>query len=134
MTESVVMRVDPTPRAVKLARDAIDRFHGRLSDGTIEDARLLISELVTNCLRHASLRPDQPIEITLELDGRRLRVEVVDPGPGFVLHPRTLNTPPGTGWGLFLVAQLATAWGTHSDGATHVWFELESLDGAATTS
>jgi len=131
VTKNVVMQLDPTPRAVKRARDAMDSFRGRLSDRTIEDARLLISELVANSLRHASLRPDQPIEISLHLDGRRLRVEVVDEGPGFELHPRTLDAPPGTGWGLFLVAQLASAWGTRSDGMTHVWFELESPDGTA---
>jgi anti-sigma regulatory factor (Ser/Thr protein kinase) len=126
------MRVDPTPRAVKLARDAIDDFHGRLSKRTLEDARLLISELVTNSLRHASLRPDQQIEITLESDDRRFRVEVVDPGPGFVPRPRTVDTPPGEGWGLYLVDRLASRWGARNDGATHVWFELETPEPAAT--
>jgi anti-sigma regulatory factor (Ser/Thr protein kinase) len=134
VTENVMMQLDPTPRAVKRARDAMDRFRGRLPDRTIEDARLLISELVANSLRHASLRSDQPIEISLHLDGRRLRVEVVDEGPGFELHPRTPGASPGTGWGLFLVAQLASAWGTRSDGTTHVWFELESPGGTAISS
>ncbi|HJR97904.1 MAG TPA: ATP-binding protein [Actinomycetota bacterium] len=134
MTEPVVIRLDPTPRAVKLARDALDRFRGRLPDRTIEDARLLISELVTNSVRHASLPPDQPIEVKLGLDGRRLRVEVVDQGPGFPSRPRTEGPPSGFGRGLFLVDRIATAWGTRTDGATHVWFELEPSDTTASTS
>jgi anti-sigma regulatory factor (Ser/Thr protein kinase) len=128
VTETIVMQLDPTPAAVKRARDAMDRFRGQLSDRTIEDARLLISELVTNSLRHASLRPDQPIEITFDVDGRRLHVEVVDHGSGFVPRPSTLGTMRGSGWGLVLVAQLATTWGTSSNGDTRVWFELESPD------
>lgn len=128
MTETVVMQLDPTPAAVKRARDAMDRFRGQLSDRTIEDARLLISELVTNSLRHASLRPDQPIEITFDVDGRRLHVEVVDHGPGFAMRPSTVGTMRGSGWGLFLVAQLASTWGMSGNGDTRVWFELESPD------
>jgi anti-sigma regulatory factor (Ser/Thr protein kinase) len=126
VTETIVMQLDPTPDAVKRARDAMDRFRGQLSDLTIQDARLLISELVTNSLRHASLRPDQPIEISLDVEGRRLHVEVVDHGPGFAPRPSSLGAVRGSGWGLVLVAQLATTWGTSSNGGTRVWFELES--------
>ncbi len=132
MTETIVMQLDPTPSAVKRARDAMDRFRGQLSDRTIEDARLLISELVTNSLRHASLRPDQPIEITFEIDGRRLHVEVVDHGSGFAPAPGALATVRGSGWGLVLVAELATTWGTSSNGDTRVWFELESPEPTGT--
>jgi anti-sigma regulatory factor (Ser/Thr protein kinase) len=128
------MRLDPTPRAVKVARDALDGFRGLLPDRTIEDARLLISELVANSVRHASLPPDQPIEIKLGLEGRRLRVEVVDQGSGFVPRPRTEDSPSGSGWGLFLVDRVATAWGTRTDRATHVWFELEPPDTTVGTS
>jgi anti-sigma regulatory factor (Ser/Thr protein kinase) len=126
VTETIVMQLDPTPDAVKRARDAMDRFRGQLSDLTIQDARLLISELVTNSLRHASLQPDQPIEITFDVDGRRLHVEVVDHGSGFAPGPSALTTVRGSGWGLVLVARLATTWGTSSNGDTRVWFELES--------
>ncbi|HWC72060.1 MAG TPA: ATP-binding protein [Actinomycetota bacterium] len=125
VSESVVMLVDPNPEAVGLARDGIDRFRGRLAERTIEDARLLVSELVTNSLRHAGLRPDQQIEIALDLDQQRFRVEVVDPGRGFELRPRAAGTPAGAGWGLSLVAQLASRWGASSDGVTNVWFEIE---------
>jgi anti-sigma regulatory factor (Ser/Thr protein kinase) len=128
VTETVVMQLDPTPAAVKRARDAMDRFRGQLSDRTIEDARLLISELVTNSLRHASLRLDQPIEITFDVDGRRLHVEVIDQGSGFAPRPNMAGAMRGSGWGLILVAQLATTWGMSSNGDTRVWFELESPD------
>lgn len=124
MTERLSIRLDPTPAAVGLARGLVDRLQERVPDRTLGDARLLVSELVTNSLRHGSLRPDQPIELSLTIRDGLLRAEVRDGGEGFT--PRSQNPEPAaeSGWGLFLVAKLAARWGVLSDGSTRVWFEL----------
>lgn len=124
MSEAPVIRLDATPAAVGLARHQLDRLGDRLSDEALEDARLMVSELVTNSLRHGSLGPGQQIELSFSISRGVLRVEVCDPGPGFVPEPRSAVSSDGSGWGLFLVARLADRWGVHNDGVSRVWFEL----------
>jgi len=55
-----------------------------------------------------------------------VRVEATDPGRGF--DPANLPLEPDvrpSGWGLYLVSQIAQRWGVHHDAFTRVWFELE---------
>ena len=54
-----------------------------LSDETLGDLKLALTEACTNCVRHAY--PERPgsVQITYELTGDRLAVEVADDGLGF---------------------------------------------------
>ncbi len=121
---SSAIHLDATPAAVGLARQQIDRLADRLSEEVLEDARLMVSELVTNGLRHVALASGQQIDLSITIVAGVLRVEVCDPGPGFTPEPRTDSSPEGTGWGLVLVARLADRWGVRHDGVNRVWFEL----------
>jgi len=132
MTPPVVVVLEPTPSAVRLARASVDALRDQLTERQLDDARLLVSELVTNSLRHAALTPDQSIELTLEVDAEVLRAEVRDPGEGFVHEPRAPNPESAAGWGLFLVSKLASRWGVQRDGSTRVWFELPISASAST--
>ena len=118
------LRLPPRPRAVPTARHAFDELTGLVSEVSLDDARLLVSELVTNSVRHAGLAPSQPITLRAEIKGTSLRVEVRDEGRGFELTPRQPDPVGNSGWGLLLVAQLADRWGLADDGATTVWFEI----------
>jgi serine/threonine-protein kinase RsbW len=128
MSDQVMVRLRPTPAAVAMARDQLDRIRERLTEEAYEDSRLMVSELVTNSLRHASLSEDQEIELVMALREATLRVEVGDLGPGFEPRPRSPDDSAESGWGLFLVARLADRWGVERDGLHRVWYEL---DGAA---
>ena len=132
MTPPVVVVLEPTQSAVRLARASVDRLRDQLTERQLDDARLLVSELVTNSLRHAALTPDQSIELTLEVDAEVLRAEVRDPGEGFVHEPRAPDPESAAGWGLFLVSKLASRWGVQRDGSTRVWFELPISASAST--
>jgi len=100
----------------------------------LEDAELLVSELVTNSLRHAGLRPTQGIEVCLRASPQTVMVEVADNGRGFGgKRPRPACKPiadrmpvekDGANWGLFLVDQIAYRWGISEQGDVRVWFEL----------
>jgi anti-sigma regulatory factor (Ser/Thr protein kinase) len=118
------IRLDPLPEAVPHARRALDDLVEVASEACLEDARLMVSELVTNSIRHGNLGAGQNIELRADVEGDALRVEVRDPGGGFELQPRTAGSQEDSGWGLYLVGRLAERWGVISDGSTMVWFEI----------
>jgi anti-sigma regulatory factor (Ser/Thr protein kinase) len=120
-----------TPEAASEARHALGDIADVLPDGRARDVRLLVSELVTNAVRHANLDRGDVILLVIDLADRMLRVEVHDPGGGFVPTSPSPDPARPSGWGLFLVAELADRWGVDSDDRTLVWFELDRPAAAA---
>lgn len=109
------------PAAAAQARGIVrDRCAERLEGELLTDAELLVSELVTNALRHGHGR----MLMRLALDEARLLVEVVDEGSGFERDLRRRDFDDVGGRGLAIVEAAASRWGVH-EGTTHVWFELE---------
>ena len=107
------------------ARRALGEVSDHLPPRRLEDARLLVSELVTNAIRHAGLVDGDMIKLVVVTGDRALRFEVCDPGPGFeVSEPHPDPTRP-SGWGLYLVRELSDRWGVELDEQTRVWFELD---------
>jgi anti-sigma regulatory factor (Ser/Thr protein kinase) len=84
---------------------------------------LLVSEVVTNSVIHGG--GTVPIEVSVMV-GDRLRVEVTDHGECFRVGSLG-RRKSGVGFGLYIVEQLADAWGMSIDGVTRVWFELSRV-------
>lgn len=108
------------------ARRYLRRFHGDLHPDLLQVMSLLVSELVTNCVRHGGAAAGSPILLDAELTPAAVRVEVEDSGPGF--RPRSTRPEPGAtgGFGLYLIDELADRWGVGSTpGGTRVWFEID---------
>ena len=112
-------------RAPAHAREAIRGLAGRIDPGIVPDVQLLVSELITNSVKYGA---DGAVRLQVEAaDERRLRVEVVDQGAGFVPVRRTRPKDDVGGWGLHLVQTLSSRWGVY-EGSTHVWFEIDRSD------
>jgi anti-sigma regulatory factor (Ser/Thr protein kinase) len=95
-----------------------------LERGQAENLRLVISEIVTNALRHGS--DGERIDLAVTPKPEFLCVQVTDDGPGLVPRPRALETEAEGGFGLFFVEQLTRRWGvTRENKRTRVWFELD---------
>jgi anti-sigma regulatory factor (Ser/Thr protein kinase) len=108
-------------RAPTAARHVLDELAPELDEATVEDARLLLTELVTNSVLHGR---GETIRVILDRRASdRLRCEVVDDGSGFLPIARPAGSDQVGGWGLHLVEQLSRDWGVR-EGSTHVWFEL----------
>jgi anti-sigma regulatory factor (Ser/Thr protein kinase) len=91
------------------------------------DMRLALSEMVTNGIRHGTRSSAELVEVTIDVDGRRVRIEVRDPGAGFDPAGRT-DLPPShstAGRGLHLVDALANRWGVELASGTLVWAEFD---------
>jgi anti-sigma regulatory factor (Ser/Thr protein kinase) len=113
------------PEAAAEARHALDDIGDAVPVAKLRDVRLLVSELVTNAVRHANLSSSDVILLVFEANDHALRVEVHDPGGGFVPTAPAPDPARPSGWGLYLVAELSDRWGVRSDDTTLVWFELD---------
>src|SRR4051812_30475845 len=109
-----------------VARRALERFSSQLEDDVFERSALVVSEVVTNSVKHAGLTAAQPIDLQIGLTPERLRIEITDDGPGF--EPAAVPADPSQaagGWGLPLVDRLADRWGVDFSHSTHVWCEFD---------
>jgi anti-sigma regulatory factor (Ser/Thr protein kinase) len=122
------MALAPTDAAPGLARAELTAWLGRQLDGgaLVDNARLLVSEIVTNSIRHAQVTTAQPLRLIVSLDASTLRVELHDTGTDGTVARRTPSRDDGAGgFGLDLVARVSSAWGVQRDGdGTTVWIEL----------
>ena len=113
------------PAAPDAARRALAAaLGGRLSERVENDALIVVSELVTNAIRHGGARrPADEVAVHAALRDGALRVEVTDPGPGF--EPGGHGPRSDGGFGLHLLDRLATRWGVTGGEPVTVWVELE---------
>jgi anti-sigma regulatory factor (Ser/Thr protein kinase) len=121
MRTDATLPVDPDPRSVAVARRLVRQRWADLAEATdLAAVQLLVSELVTNVIRHTDAGEG---ELRLQKDDRRLRVEVEDRGPGVPDTPVRPNRRAGRGFGLALVEHFADRWGVR--GRNCVWFEMD---------
>jgi two-component sensor histidine kinase len=85
-----------------------------------DDVLLLVSELVSNSVRHTD---SEGIDLKVLADDGHIRVEVSDDGPGF-----EIDSPRGDGLGLEIVEKLADRWGLAPGDRFTVWAELNRPD------
>ncbi|MEU7426350.1 ATP-binding protein [Streptomyces sp. NPDC040750] len=122
----------PLKRELASAGQARGLVIGQLDDWHLTDiadtAALLVSELVTNALRHTR----GPLRLNLQVRDGRLRCEVEDTDSGGPVR-RTVDTDAESGRGMELVDLLAEAWGgTRTPTGKTVWFELTAQPPAST--
>jgi anti-sigma regulatory factor (Ser/Thr protein kinase) len=118
------------PYAVTAARLALSDLDTHLDASIAFDVRLLVSELVTNSVKHARVGEDDSIMLGVRIHDDVVRIEVRDSGPGF--EPPSAAPPDDAdeGWGLFLVEQLADEWGVERQRQA-VWFQIDCAKRAA---
>jgi anti-sigma regulatory factor (Ser/Thr protein kinase) len=119
--DGISIRLPGGPEAAARARRELSKLRADIDPPLMETLRLLVTELVSNSVRHAQSRT---VVLKVLVGRSMVLTEVSDEGPGF--DPAAAGQP-GTesGWGLFLVERLSDRWGVkHGTGSTRVWFEL----------
>ena len=128
MTESFTATFDPALETPALARHQLEGWLPlTLPEGERGALRLLVSELVTNSVRHVA-GSTEPVELAVRIGARAIRVEVRDGGAGFEPGKPEPRGADG-GFGLFLVERMASRWGVEIKDGTRVWFELDLAPG-----
>jgi two-component sensor histidine kinase len=106
-------------------RQVVLAGNGLVPAAVRDEVLLLVSELVTNALRHTGMRSDQLLRVELRRWPGLVRLAVVDKGTGFTLDPERFGRDESGGWGLFLVDRIADRWGVvPTTTGTRVWFEI----------
>lgn len=129
MVPDLVERIDfelaATPEAGSAARRALLAGNGALPSSVRDDVLLLLTELVTNAVRHAGAGADRMVRVELLKCSRRVRVAVRDDGAGFIREAIRFRRDESGGWGLFLVDRIAHRWAVLPTATgTCVWFEI----------
>ncbi len=108
----VTLRVPFAASSVAEARHKLKDWmaDGGLPIDEIEDARIIISELVANSIRHAQPLPEGDLEVTWHLEPQGLEVAVTDGGG--TTRPRKVHAPSSAvaGRGMAIVDSLALSW------------------------
>jgi len=116
------VQMDGGSQVAGRARREVARLDTDLEPPLLDNVRLLVSELVSNSVRHAGAAT---VELTVAVRPEAVHVEVLNPGKPFTPKPREARRERDPGWGLFLVDQLCEDWGVLEEGGCQrVWFDL----------
>jgi anti-sigma regulatory factor (Ser/Thr protein kinase) len=116
-------KIDPQPGAPAQARRIIaEELASRLPERTMDEIKLMVSELVAGGIVHGGQPADDPVMLDLVVNGE-IRCGVLDHGPGFA---NRVAQARWRGWGLRVIEQLSDRWGMQcSPDRTEVWFERQ---------
>jgi anti-sigma regulatory factor (Ser/Thr protein kinase) len=110
----------PDKLAPGKARAGVSKLQSRIGP-RYGDVVLVISELVTNSVRHSATV--HPIEMTIQVSDAQIRLEVSDRGSGFV----PVDSMRIGGLGLIIVDRIAASWGVILDDRCTVWVEVSKV-------
>jgi anti-sigma regulatory factor (Ser/Thr protein kinase) len=106
------LRVPFAASSVAVARRGLKQWLAEqgASKETVDDARLVLSELVGNAVRHAQPLPDDTIVVSWAVEKRGLLISVTDGGSG--TRPRKVHAGSSAlaGRGMAIVDTIALTW------------------------
>jgi anti-sigma regulatory factor (Ser/Thr protein kinase) len=130
------------PSAAAVRHRFVDELRARgVPRMVVDDAALVLSELIGNAIRHGAELPGGGIRVSWEVSAELVRVEVSDGGRGPLRHEATRPLAAGgsadaeRGRGLAIVGLLTSSWGSAFDStAAVVWADIavrQQVDAAA---
>jgi anti-sigma regulatory factor (Ser/Thr protein kinase) len=122
---TVLLPCAPASVAVARRRLSAELVAAGIFDGAVRDTILVVSELLSNAIRHARPLPGASVQLAWALDNGVIEVAVSDGGAATTPLPTHASLSSLGGRGLDIVDYLARTWGTRTDDAgLTVWAVL----------
>jgi anti-sigma regulatory factor (Ser/Thr protein kinase) len=121
-------------RAPGAARIVVAQVLGeRIAAPVLERAKLVMSELVSNSVRHSGAAAGAGVIFRVRLIAGGFWLEVEDPGDGGAVAQHAATPDANSGFGLHIVQALSERWGIERalQGGTRVWAQLADTVPAA---
>lgn len=116
--------------AVARQRLTADLSAAGVVHAAVGDAALVVSELLSNAIRHARPLPGASLQVAWAVDDESVEVAVSDGGAPTRPHPGHASVSSLGGRGLDIVEYLARTWGVRTDPAgLTVWAILAAPGG-----
>lgn len=112
-----------TPSVARTKLAAFLTVH-RASNAVIDDALIVISEMIANAVSHGVPTPDGTIEISWSINGTLLELSVHDAGVSASLKPVDFDEDSLSGRGLSIINRVADRWWVDMSEGTRVNAEL----------
>jgi anti-sigma regulatory factor (Ser/Thr protein kinase) len=124
---TLAVNVPHQGHGVSLARHAFatDLASVGVTDDVRQDVMLVISELVSNAVRHAAALPGDSVGVTCGINDDCLHIEITDGGSLTRPSPEVATVFAQGGRGLDIVRMISREWGVTQDGDTvTVWADV----------
>ncbi len=132
-SSAVLLPYAPASVAAARWRLVADLRGAGVAQGAVADAAVVVSELLSNAIRHARPLPGFLLEVTWALDHGSVEIAVSDGGSATRPRPATASLSSLGGRGLAIVEHLASRWGVSAgDTRTTVWAVLPAPRGRFT--
>ncbi len=124
-TGTVLLPFAPASVAVARQRLTADLIKAGIVNAAVGDAVLVVSELLSNSIRHAQPLPGANVQVAWVVDDDSVEVAVSDGGSPTRPRPAHASLSALGGRGLDIVAYLSCRWGVRTDDAgLTVWAVL----------
>lgn len=122
----VCLPFDPSTASIARTKLAAFLTVQRASPTVIDDALIVLSEMIANAVSHGQPGQDETIEITWSIDASRhlLELSVHDSGEGSSLEPVDFDEDSLSGRGLSIISRVADRWWVDMSAGTRVNAEL----------
>jgi serine/threonine-protein kinase RsbW len=106
----MLVRHEPASASAARREIALDLESRGVSQDTIEDTTLVLSELLGNAIRHCDITADDQLDVTWAVQPDAVVVSVADPSRSVPARRHAAPDAP-SGRGLAIIEAVATAWG-----------------------
>ena len=116
MTKQITLQLEPSAHAPRVSRSRLKELEDVL-EPKYSDVAIVVSELVTNSVKHGNGIEEISVEVTADED--RIRVVVKDDGPCF-----SKGATHSGGMGLEIVDRIAEKWEVSKNNGCQVRVEI----------
>ncbi len=126
VTSRDVVRLPFESSTPNIARTKLAAFLtiNRAELALIDNALIVLSEMIANAVAHGTPDADGTMEIGWNIDSRRLELSVRDAGHSTDVTPRPFDEDSLGGRGLSIISRVADSWSVDSSHGTRVRAEL----------